>query len=68
VFGSNFDTSPGGTQVAMNGINMPIVSVVTEEMLVVRTLVTAAMNGPISVTTSAGSAISADVLTVIPAP
>jgi len=68
VFGFGFDASPGGTQVLINGIAQSLVQVVTPDMLVVRTLATNAMNGPITVTTSAGTVTSTQSLIVKPAP
>ena len=55
VFGDYFHME-GGTQVAVNGIGLPLVQVVSPEMLIARTLVTADMLGPVSVTTVNGSA------------
>jgi hypothetical protein len=60
VFGDYFDLTPGATQVFINGIQQFIVQPVTPEMLIVRVTVTAPMiGGPVTVTTSNGSANSA---------
>ena len=60
IFGDNFDTAPGGTQVFINGIQQFIVQVVTPEMLIVRVTVSPAMlGGAVTVTTAQGSADSA---------
>lgn len=56
VFGNWFD--PVNTTVSFNGVAQPLVQVVSSEMLIVRTTVTAAMFGPVSVTTSRGVAVS----------
>jgi hypothetical protein len=60
VFGDNFNLTPGATQVFVNGIQQFLVQVMTEEMLIVRVNpVTAGMiGGPVTVTTSWGSASS----------
>jgi uncharacterized membrane protein len=68
VFGFGFDTSSGGTQVSINGIPQSLVQVVTPDMLVVRTLATNSMSGPVTVTTSAGTVTSTQSLIVKPAP
>jgi hypothetical protein len=60
VFGGYFDLTPGATQVSINGIQQSIVQSVTPEMLIVRVTVTPDMiGGPVTVTTSKGSANSA---------
>lgn len=60
VFGEYFDLTPGATQVSINGIQQLIVQPVTPETLIVRVTVTPAMiGGPVTVTTSNGSANSA---------
>jgi bacillopeptidase F len=57
VFGDYFDM--GATQVYVNGIQQFLVQAVTPEMLLVRLTVTQAMiGGPVTVTTSNGSAVS----------
>lgn len=58
VFGDYF--APGGTLVAVNGIALPLVQVVSAEMLIARAVVTEGMFGPVSVTTANGSAQGAD--------
>jgi hypothetical protein len=60
VFGSEFDTAPGGTQVSINGVQQFIVAVVSPDMLIVRVLASAAIAGPVTVTTGAGSATSSE--------
>jgi len=58
VFGDYFDLT-GATQVFINGIQQSLVQPVTPEMLIVRVTVTPAMiGGPVTVTTSNGSASS----------
>jgi hypothetical protein len=66
VFGSEFDLAPGATEVFFNGIQQWLVQVVTPDMLIVRTTPTAAMSGPVTVTTPAGSASSGTDLVVVP--
>jgi hypothetical protein len=59
VFGAQFDMAPGATQVFVNGIEQFIVQAVTPDMLIVRVTVTPEMiGGPVTVTTSGGSADS----------
>jgi FtsP/CotA-like multicopper oxidase with cupredoxin domain len=65
IFGSNF-TTDGTTQVFFNGIQQFLVAPVSEDMLIVRTTPTAAMSGPVSVITPAGSAVSSTPLVVVP--
>jgi uncharacterized repeat protein (TIGR01451 family) len=64
VFGSEFDTTPGGTQVSINGVPQPIVAVVSPDMLIVRVLASPAIAGPVSVTTGAGTATSTESIVV----
>jgi hypothetical protein len=66
VFGSEFDTTPGGTQVSINGVPQPIVAAVTPDMLIVRALASPAIAGPVTVTTSAGSVTSTEDLIIVP--
>lgn len=66
VFGSEFDLTPGLTEVYFNGIRQWLVQVVTPDMLIVRVTPTAAMTGPVTVTTPAGSVISSTDLVVVP--
>jgi len=59
VFGDYFDMATGATQVYVNGIQQFLVQAVTTEMLIVRVTVTSEMiGGPVTVTTSNGSAVS----------
>lgn len=57
VFGSNF-TMDGSTTVAINGVTQYLVAPVSTEMLIVRTTVTPDLYGPVSVSTSLGTAQS----------
>lgn len=58
VFGSYFDIA-GGNEVAVNGVQQPLVQVTSTELLFVRTTVTAEMlGGPVTVTTANGTASS----------
>ena len=66
VFGSEFDLTPGLTEVYFNGLRQWIVQVVTPDMLIVRVTPTAAMSGPVTVTTPAGSVTSSTNLVVVP--
>ena len=66
VFGSEFDLIPGATEVYFNGVRQFIVQVVTPDMLIVRITPTPALSGPVTVTTSAGTAVSSTNLVVVP--
>lgn len=54
VFGDYFE--PGGTQVSVNGVALPLVQVVSAEMLIARAVIIADMFGPVSVATANGTA------------
>ena len=66
IFGSEFDPAPGATEVYFNGIRQFIVQVVSPDMLIVRITPTAAMAGPVTVTTPAGTVTSSTSLVVVP--
>ena len=67
VFGSEFDMTPGLTEVYLNGIRQFIVQVVTPDMLIVRVgAPTTALSGPVTVTTPSGSVTSSTDLVVLP--
>ena len=58
VFGNGFNPDPGATEVYFNGVRQWIVQVVTEDMLIVRAFISSGLFGPVTVKTSAGTAIS----------
>ena len=63
MFGSGFDDV--NTQVSVNGLNILLVQVVTDNMLIFQ--VPAGMSsGPVQVATTAGSVTSTSVVTVVP--
>ena len=66
IFGSEFDLTPGLTEVYFNGVRQWIVQVVTPDMLIVRTTPTTALSGPVTVTTPAGTVVSSTDLVVLP--
>ena len=66
VFGSEFDLTPGLTEVYFNGVRQWLVQVVTPDMLIVRATPTTALSGPVTVTTPAGTVISNTNLVVLP--
>jgi hypothetical protein len=66
IFGSEFDLTPGATEVYFNGVRQWIVQVISPDMLLVRTTPTMALSGPVSVTTPAGTAVSSTDLVVVP--
>jgi hypothetical protein len=55
VFGDYFDGSPGATRILVNGLEQPLVQVVSQQMLIVRMTVTEGMAGPVTVITPNGS-------------
>jgi hypothetical protein len=57
LFGSGFDTVAGGNQVQINGVPVPLVHNVSEDMLLF-VVPPDATTGPITVTNSSGTIIS----------
>lgn len=58
VFGGGFDATQGATTVYLNGVLQPLVAIVSEDMLIIRTTVDPSLYGPVTVTTPQGTAIS----------
>lgn len=66
VFGSEFDLTPGATEVYFNGVRQWLVQVVTPDILIVRTTPTLALSGPVTVTTPLDTVVSSTNLIIVP--